>query len=572
MAMVNVTIDGKEIAAQAGQTIYEAAAATGIDIPHLCHHPALPPEGACRMCLVEVEKQQVLQPACTFPVTEGMVVHTESPKVVEARRFVLQLLFSERNHFCMYCQMSGDCELQDLAYRYGLDHWVYDRSYPSLPVDSSRDYFVMDHNRCILCRRCVRACAELVGTYTLGLKNRGAATMITADNDVPFGDSTCISCGTCLSVCPTGALMDRKSAYLGREIEVEHIKSTCTVCSVGCGIDLITRDNHVLRVEADWDAQPNRGLLCELGRFEPLWDSRKRATTPMVKRNGRWAKAEWDEALDLVAEKLAESRGAAAGLASGAATNESLALLARMFKEGLDSELLAVIPGSLPELPGDCDLTELDLADFFVVVGVDLTETHQVVGFIVKRKVTKRTARLALISEGENGLAPYAMFEWGTDEVDKAIELAVGAENPAVIYGMGARKKTLKRLHEALDGKASFIGLTPAANARGAAVAGITGGINGSAKGFYILACEDKGLPGDLLSKAKDADFVAVQASYLEPWAEIADVILPTPISYEKEGTIINNEGRALEVTAAVKTDLKSEGEVLESLARRLGA
>ena len=572
MASVNITIDGRKIVAQAGQTIYEAATAVGIDIPHLCHHPALPPEGACRMCLVEVEKQRVLQPACTFPITEGMVVQTESPKVVEARRFVLQLLFSERNHFCMYCQMSGDCELQDLAYRYNLDHWVYNRPYPNLPVDSSRDYFVMDHNRCILCRRCTRACADLVGNHTLGLKNRGAATMITADNDVPFGDSTCISCGTCLSVCPTGALMDRKSAYLGREVEVEHIKSTCTACSVGCGLDLITKDNHVLRIEADWDAKPNLGLLCEKGRFEPLWDSRKRAIIPMIKRNGKWGKADWEEALDLVAARLGKTKGATAGLASGQATNESLILLAKMLRDGLDSEHLGMLSGSLAEPSEDCDLTELDLADFFVVVGADLTENHQVVGFTVKRKTTKRTARLALISQRENGLAAFAMREWGPDEVDKAIEMAVSAENPAVIYGMEASKETLKQLHEALDGKATFVGLTPAANARGAVAAGFNGSLNGSPKGLYILACEEKEIPSDVLARAKAADFVAVQASYLEPWADIADVILPTPVSFEKQGSITNNEGRTLKVTAAVKTSLKSEGEILESLVQRLGS
>jgi len=522
------------------------------------------------MCLVEVEKQRVLQPACTFPITEGMVVHTESPKVVEARRFVLQLLFSERNHFCMYCQMSGDCELQDLAYRYNLDHWVYNRPYPNFPVDSSREYFVMDHNRCILCRRCIRACADLVGNYTLGLKNRGAATMITADNDVPFGDSTCISCGTCLSVCPTGALMDRKSAYLGREEEVEHIKSTCTACSVGCGLDLITKDNHVLRIEADWDAKPNHGLLCEKGRFEPLWDSRKRAITPMIKRNGKWGKADWEEALALVAARLGKTKGASAGLASGQATNESLALLAKMLREGLDSEHMGMLSGSLAEPSEDCDLTELDLVDFFVLVGVDLTENHQVVGFTVKRKTTKRTARLALISQRENGLAAFAMREWGPDEVDKAIEMAVSAENPAVIYGMEASKETLKQLHQALDGKATFVGLTPAANARGAAAAGFNGSLNGSVKGLYILACEEREIPSDVLARAKAADFVAVQASYLEPWADIADVILPSPVSFEKQGTIINNEGRTLKVTAAVKTGLKSEGEVLENLVKRL--
>jgi len=185
MATVNITINGQKITARAGSTVLEAAQDAGVDIPTLCHHPALTNWGACRMCLVEIEKQRTLQPACTFPVTEGMVVHTESEKVVNARKFVLELLFSERNHYCMYCQMSGDCELQNLAYRYGLDSWLYPRPYTPMPVDATRQYFVMDHNRCILCRRCVRACGELVGNHTLGVRERGANSMICADMNVP---------------------------------------------------------------------------------------------------------------------------------------------------------------------------------------------------------------------------------------------------------------------------------------------------------------------------------------------------------------------------------------------------
>ena len=239
--MVNLKINGKQVRARAGQTVMEAAKAAGIDIPNLCHHPALTPHGACRVCLVEIERQRTLQPACTFPVTEGMRVETESPKVVEERKFVLQMLFSERNHYCMFCEMSGDCELQALAYRYGMDHWIYQNPYPKIPVDGTRKYFIMDHNRCILCRRCIRACGELAANHTLGVKFRGAKTMISADMDVPFGQSTCVACGTCLQVCPTGALVDRKSAYTGRHTQVERTKSVCMFCSVGCGIEIITR-------------------------------------------------------------------------------------------------------------------------------------------------------------------------------------------------------------------------------------------------------------------------------------------------------------------------------------------
>jgi formate dehydrogenase major subunit len=170
--MVNLQINKRQVRARAGQTVLEAAKAAGIDIPNLCNHPALTPHGACRVCLVEIERQRTLQPACTFPVAEGMKVETESPKVIEERKFVLQMLFSERNHYCMFCEMSGDCELQALAYRYGMDQWTYQNPYPKIPVDGTRKYFIMDHNRCILCRRCIRACGELAANHTREVPGR----------------------------------------------------------------------------------------------------------------------------------------------------------------------------------------------------------------------------------------------------------------------------------------------------------------------------------------------------------------------------------------------------------------
>ena len=235
MSEVRLTINGQPVVAQSGQTILEAAQAAGIDIPVLCHHPSLSSWGACRMCVVEVKGMRGLQTACTCPIADGMEVQTETESAVSVRKFVLELLFSERNHYCMFCQMSGSCELQSLAYEYGLDHWEFDRAYPHYAVDASRKYFVHEPNRCILCRRCIRACEQLVGNSTLGLKNRGVNTEVIADLDVPFGESSCVSCGTCLQVCPTGALADRASAYMGATEEVARVKSRCSACGVGCG-------------------------------------------------------------------------------------------------------------------------------------------------------------------------------------------------------------------------------------------------------------------------------------------------------------------------------------------------
>src|SRR5512136_2540980 len=197
MESVNFTINGQKVSAPAGSTILRAASQVGIDIPTLCNHPALLPVGICRMCLVEVKGMPAFQPACTFLAAEGMEAQTETPPLVEARKFVLDMLFSERNHFCMYCEMSGDCELQSLGYRYGIDHWTYPTYTKRFPIDSSHKQLLLEHNRCVLCWRCVRSCGELTANHTLDLRKRGIDSMIDADANVPFGESSCISCGGC---------------------------------------------------------------------------------------------------------------------------------------------------------------------------------------------------------------------------------------------------------------------------------------------------------------------------------------------------------------------------------------
>ncbi|NLF02036.1 MAG: 2Fe-2S iron-sulfur cluster binding domain-containing protein, partial [Anaerolineales bacterium] len=306
MSEVHLTINGQPVTAQKGQTILEAAKVAGFDIPTLCHHPAVSNHGACRMCLVEVKGMRTLQTACTCPVAENMEVATDNESINEGRKFSLELLFSERNHYCMFCQMSGDCELQESAYRLGLDHWPYARPFERLVVDASDKYIIMDPNRCILCTRCVRACAEIAANHTLGLRERGTRTMIMADLGDPLGGSSCTECGSCLQVCPTGAIIDARSAYGGHEEDLTHTQTTCVQCSVGCVIDVASRGSRLVRVNGVWDAAPSGGLLCVAGRFEPLYEERARVTQPIVRRNGVQVETSWDEALTLVAQKLKE--------------------------------------------------------------------------------------------------------------------------------------------------------------------------------------------------------------------------------------------------------------------------
>lgn len=451
--MVSLTIDGKTVEAQEGTTVLRAAEQAGIKIPTLCDHAHLTPYGGCRLCIVDVQGFRVPIASCTLPVSQGMVVRTNTDQIQTARRFILSLLFSERNHFCPFCQVSGgDCELQNAAYDQGMTHWPMQPNWNTFPVDTSHPYFVLDNNRCILCRRCVRACAELSGNFTLSIAERGARSILVADFDVPLGQSTCISCGSCVQSCPTGALIDRQSAYLGQEVKLDVTESVCVGCSVGCGIKIYTRDNHIVRIEGDWDAEVNHGVLCKNGRFVPVNDERQRVTRPLVRKDGELQPATWEEALNAVAAHLKPLKGKAhdgvAAIASTRLPAETLSSVRQLFAEQLGSQMVTSleegVPSALPatvaaELghPYEGKLQELGASDCVVAIGVDLIKSHEVAGFMVKRNLPKG-AKLVVIDPKENSLDEMAHYTLkaarGTDlDVLLALQAAVIKQDLAKI-------------------------------------------------------------------------------------------------------------------------------------------
>ena len=219
MPAITLTIDGELITARQGQTVLEVAREHGVDIPTLCHLDGLEPLGGCRLCLVELQGAARPVPACLTEAREGMVVTTGSDTLVEYRRIIVELLLAERTHTCAVCVQNGNCELQSLAARLGVDHVRFDYLHQLLTMDASRERYAQDHNRCILCLRCVRVCDAVEGAHTWDVRGRGVNSRLVVDLDRPWGESiSCTDCGKCVQLCPTGALF-RKGATVGEMVK-----------------------------------------------------------------------------------------------------------------------------------------------------------------------------------------------------------------------------------------------------------------------------------------------------------------------------------------------------------------
>ncbi len=425
--VATIHIDGHKVEVAEGANFLQVARDNGFDIPGLCYHPRTSVTGACRLCVVKIAGRPGVVPSCTVNVTDGMEVIAFDEELESMRRMLIDLLLSEHNCDCMTCESAGNCELQDLAYRYGLDNRTRrfvarERLLPDR--DLSSPVLAYDPSKCIVCARCIKACDEIEGKGVLSFANRGLETVVAAGLG-EWEASECDGCGECVQLCPTGAIMEKFPERPPRAWEVEKIQTTCSYCGVGCQLEMWVKDNEVMKVRGA-EAVPNYGSTCIKGRFGHTYiDKSDRLTTPLIRRNGSLEPATWDEALSVVKEnllKIKEEHGAdaIAGLASAKCTNEENYLFQKFTRAAVGTNNVdhcarlchASTVAGLAAAFGSGAMTnsiaELEHAKCILVTGSNTTETHPVIGSLIKRAVRYNGAKLIVVDPRRIDLVKYA--------------------------------------------------------------------------------------------------------------------------------------------------------------------
>lgn len=462
MSVIELTIDGERVVGKAGQTILEVAEENGVHIPTLCRHPRLPIEGACRVCVVEIEGAPRLEASCAMPIREGLLVQTKSERVVRARRMVVELLLARHRSDCITCESNGRCELQDLAYELEIEmeDLGFEVQEPDDQLDESSPAIVRDSSKCVLCGRCVGVCQYGRIENVLGFIERGCDVKVASGLNQPLIETDCTHCGECVQVCPTGALLEKQSKFKGRWWELERVETTCPYCGVGCAIELYVKDGRIIKVRGAESGAENKGSLCVKGRFGYDWiNSPERLTTPLIKRDDVFESASWDEALDLVASKFLELKEmyggrALAGLASAKCTNEENYLFQKFVRTCFGSNNVdhcarlchaptvvglmgafgsGAMTNSIEELPG---------ADVIFVTGSNTTENHPVIAMYIKQAVAEKGVKLIVADPRRIDLVDHADI-WLRQKGGTDVALLNGLMN--VIIGEGLQDEEFIR-------------------------------------------------------------------------------------------------------------------------------
>ena len=335
--MVNIKINGIDVKASKHSTILEVATDMGIDIPTFCHSDILKNFSGCRICVVEIKGRERLAASCSENVQEGMEIETESPKVVKVRKDLLELIWADHPEDCLTCEKVGSCKLQEYCYRYGVTRSPYQGNKNRYELDTSNPVMIRNQNKCILCGKCVNVCKEVQVTTAIDFVNRGKESKIATGFDFDLNTDMCRFCGQCISECPTGAILNKQFEGV-KPWKVKKVTTTCPFCGTGCQFDLNVHKGKVVGVTPNEDAVVNKKSMCVKGRFHTdMINSNERLKYPLIKRNGVFERASWDEALTYIVKRLKEIKekhggDAIAGLSSARCVNEDNFVFQKMMR------------------------------------------------------------------------------------------------------------------------------------------------------------------------------------------------------------------------------------------------
>ncbi len=607
---VRLTIDGKAVEAPAGTLVIDAARKIGIEIPAFCYYEGLSLQAACRMCLVEVEKAPKLMTACTLPVAEGMVVRTDTPQVAAARKSMLEFLLTNHPLDCPVCDKGGECELQDMVFRYGAGESRFTETKVHVPEKQFSPVVYYDMPRCILCYRCVRICKEGMGVGALGIVNRGAVSEIAPNRGERL---ECDECGMCIDICPVGALTSGMYRYKTRPWEMEHVGSICAHCADGCKTTLGIRNNQVMRGNNRDRSGINGEFLCIKGRYAADFVSHPdRITTPLVRSGSGFEPLSWDKALAMTAARFREvktRKGQFGVIGSSRTTNEESYVLQKLARQGLgtnniDHHRTGDVPALLAALAGheDALATTEDVyrAPAVLVIASDLAQQHPLLSYQVRANARHHQCRVYAVAPGpvrEDLIAARSVRVKEGEElagVESLREELRGLPGLVMLFGDAVRGSAVRRLVEFGDSlgiPVKYVCLADYANSRGAMDMGLLPGllpgyVPASGAGLEpglalpeILASRDLDVLWvvganplkDRNLAAKDA-FVVVQDLFMTETASAATVILPAACAYEKRGTMTNVCGEVQRLRKAMETrGVKTDFEIFSLLDREMG-